>query len=108
MHSQGKRGISFYLLAAFFALFVVFLYGPIFAVVILSFQGPEGGLTFPMNGVSVHWFFNLFEEQMVGDFKTAFVRSFALAMLVMALTVVVSLAAGLAFRRPFKGATLVF
>ena len=31
------------------------------AIAILSFQGPDGGLTFPMNGVSVHWFANLFQ-----------------------------------------------
>ena len=34
--------------------YVLFLYGPMFAIYILSFQGPEGGLTFPMNGVSLH------------------------------------------------------
>ena len=37
-------------------LFVLFLYGPTLTIVILSFQGPDGGLTFPMNGVSLHWF----------------------------------------------------
>ena len=46
----------FYGLAILFALFVVFLYGPIATVVVLAFQGPEGGLVFPMNGVSLHWF----------------------------------------------------
>ena len=56
------------LLAAFFALFVLFLYGPTLTIIILSFQGPTGGLTFPMNGVSLHWFANLFETQAVGDF----------------------------------------
>ncbi len=35
------------MLAAFFALFVLFLYGPIITIGILSFQGPQGGLTFP-------------------------------------------------------------
>ena len=35
-----------------FALFVLFLYGPMITIVVLSFQGPEGGLTFPMHGVS--------------------------------------------------------
>ena len=49
-------------------LFVLFLYGPLSAILILSFQGPDGGLTFPMNGVSLHWFANLFEKQAVGDF----------------------------------------
>ena len=36
------------------------------------FQGPDGGLTFPMNGVSLHWFGNLFEQQAVGDFGGSF------------------------------------
>ena len=54
--SYGKRPWTFYALGAFFALFVLFLYGPMIAIYILSFQGPNGGLTFPMNGVSLHWF----------------------------------------------------
>ena len=41
------RPRSFYMLAAFFALFLVFLYGPTITIAILSFQGPQGGLTFP-------------------------------------------------------------
>ena len=45
------RSRSFYVLGAFFALFVLFLYGPILTIGILSFQGPQRGLTFPMNGV---------------------------------------------------------
>ena len=52
----GKRPRSFYFLAAFFAAFVAFLYGPMSAIFVLSFQGPTGGLTFPMNGVSLRWF----------------------------------------------------
>jgi putative spermidine/putrescine transport system permease protein len=108
MGKGGRRGIGFYALAAFFAAFVVFLYGPIIAVVVLSFQGPDGGLTFPMRGVSLHWFARLFQEQMVGDFEGSFVRSLALACIVTALTVVISLAAGLAFRKRFRGATLLF
>ena len=45
------------------SLFVLFLYGPMLVIDILSFQGPDGGLTFPMNGVSLHWFARLFEQQ---------------------------------------------
>ena len=108
MRRGARRKIESRALALIFALFVVFLYGPIIAVVVLSFQGVDGGLTFPMNGVSVHWFGKLFEKQMVGDFEASFTRSFSLAFLVMVLTVVFSLAAGLAFRKPFRGATLVF
>ena len=78
MRDQGKRGPGFYVLAIFFALFVAFLYGPLSTIVILSFQGPDGGLTFPMNGVSFHWFRNLFEKQAVGDFGGSFLRSLIL------------------------------
>ena len=54
--SDRPRSPAFYALAAFFALFVAFLYGPTLTILVLSFQGPQGGLTFPMNGVSTHWF----------------------------------------------------
>ncbi|MFA5685403.1 MAG: ABC transporter permease [Burkholderiaceae bacterium] len=102
------RGLEFWILALFFALFVVFLYGPLSAIVILSFQGPDGGLTFPLNGTSLHWFRNLTERQAVGDFGGSFRRSLALGIGVMLVTVVVSLLAGLAFRRRFFGATPLF
>jgi putative spermidine/putrescine transport system permease protein len=105
---HGRRPLAFWLLAAFFALFVLFLYGPTITIVILSFQGPSGGLTFPMNGVSVHWFRNLFEKQMVGDFAGSFQRSMILGLATMLVTVVVSFSAGLAFRKRFRGSALVF
>jgi putative spermidine/putrescine transport system permease protein len=107
MNSEN-RSIGFYVLAAFFVLFVLFLYGPLSAILILSFQGPNGGLTFPLNGVSLHWFGNLLEQQAVGDFGASFSRSLMLGLMVMGATVVVSLLAGLAFRRRFIGATPLF
>lgn len=103
-----KRGRGFYFLAAFFALFVLFLYGPVITIGILSFQGPNGGLTFPMNGVSVHWFWNLFEQQAVGDFWGSFSRSLVLGLIVMVLTLIISVMAGLAFRKNFRGSSIVF
>ncbi|QWW66539.1 ABC transporter permease [Rhizobium sp. WYJ-E13] len=106
--NREKRSFQFYVLALFFAVFVLFLYGPLSAIVILSFQGPDGGLTFPLNGVSTHWFFNLFEKQAVGDFGASFQRSFILGLMVMIVTVVVSLMAGLAFRRRFRGSSVLF
>ena len=103
-----SRSRSFYLLAAFFALFLAFLYGPTITIAILSFQGPGGGLTFPMRGVSTHWFRDLFEQQAVGDIWGSFRRSFILGMIVMATTVVVSVMGGLAFRKRFAGSTVLF
>ena len=103
-----RRPPAFYALAAFFALFLLFLYGPTITIAILSFQGPQGGLTFPMRGTSLHWFRDLFEQQAVGDIWGAFRRSFVLGLMVMATTVVVSVMAGLAFRTRFKGSSVLF
>jgi putative spermidine/putrescine transport system permease protein len=105
---RERRPASFYWLAVVFALFVLFLYGPVITIFILSFQGPEGGLTFPMRGMSLHWFDVL--RQGVGDIDiwAAFGRSVKLAAVVTVLTVLFSVTAGLAFRKRFRGDTAVF
>ncbi|WP_420861864.1 ABC transporter permease [Algirhabdus cladophorae] len=102
------RPRSFYVLSVFFALFLLFLYGPTITIGILSFQGEGGGLTFPMRGVSLHWFRDLFEQQAVGDIWGSFRRSFALGLMVMVVTVVVSVMGGLAFRHKFPGSNILF
>ena len=107
MHGAARPPI-FYGLAVLFVLFVVFLYGPNATVVILAFQGPEGGLVFPMNGVSLHWFAELFRPQSIGDIWGSFDRSIALGAIVMVATVLFSLLGGLAYRRRFLGATALF
>jgi putative spermidine/putrescine transport system permease protein len=106
--NRDRRSASFYILAALFAAFVLFLYGPIATIVILSFQGPSGGLTFPMKGFSFHWFHALFQAQMVGNFGASIERSLILAFMVMVANVVISVAAGMAFRRRFTGSTVLF
>ena len=107
-HSPTRRGPGFYLLAAFFALFVIFLYGPMLIIFLLSFQGPTGGLTFPMRGLSTHWFHDLWASSRYGDLGGAFRRSIVLGILSMIITAVVCLFAGLAFRRRFWGAGPLF
>ncbi len=102
------RPRSFYILSCFFALFILFLYGPTITIGILSFQGEGGGLTFPMRGVSLYWFYDLFEQQAVGDIWGSFRRSFVLGLMVMVVTVVVSVMGGLAFRRKFPGSSILF
>jgi len=102
------RSKSFYILGAFFTLFVLFLYAPTITIAILSFQGEGGGLTFPMRGVSTYWFRDLFEQQAVGDIWGSFRRSIGLGLMVMITTVVVSVMGGLAFRKRFAGSTVLF
>lgn len=97
----------FYALAGLLILFIVFLYGPIATITILSFQGPEGGLVFPMNGVSLRWFAGLFQPQSVGDIWGSFRRSIGLGAVVMVATVLFSFLAGLAFRRHFRGSAIL-
>jgi putative spermidine/putrescine transport system permease protein len=106
--SHGKRPWTFYVLAALFTLFVIFLYGPMITIYILSFQGPTGGLVFPLRGMSLTWFDALFGQARTGDIGGAFARSLPLALVVLLLTVLISVTAGFAFRRRFPGSTLVF
>ena len=103
-----KRSTGFYVLTAIFIAFLVFLYGPVITIGILSFQGPTGGLTFPMQGTSLHWFQELFRTQMVGDIWGSFQRSIILGLTVMVITVVFSVGAGMAYRKKFFGSTPLF
>ncbi|OWJ68872.1 ABC transporter permease [Inquilinus limosus] len=102
------RPLSFYVLAAVFGLFVLFLYGPTLTIFVLSFQGPQGGLTFPMNGISTFWFEKLWAGMGVVDIGAAFWRSLKLGLVVMVLTMAFSVMAGLAFRRRFPGQSALF
>src|SRR4051794_7230240 len=104
----NRRPWTFYALAAVFTLYVAALYGPMVCIYILSFQDIRGGLVFPMKGHSLHWFVDLFTQVRTGDVKGSFDRSIKLAALVTVITLVVSLMAGLAFRRRFFGDTFVF
>lgn len=106
--SYGPRPWTFYVLALLFALFVIFLYGPMIAVLVLSFQGPSASLVFPLRDPSLMWFDELFNPRRTGDVAGAFSRSLPLAIIVMFLTVLISVTAGFAFRRRFRGSSLIF
>ena len=105
---EGNRPWTFYVFATIFFLFVLFLYGPMFVIYTLSFQGENGGLTFPMTGVSLRWFHALIAQERTGDIAGSFDRSVGLAVLVAIITVVFSVMAGLGFRRRFRGSGIVF
>ena len=106
--AESKRPWTFWVLATLFAGYVLALYGPMLCIYVLSFQDIRGGLVFPMKGLSVHWFIDLFTQVRTGDVKGGFERSIVLALIVTILTVVVSFMAGLAFRQRFKGDGIVF
>jgi putative spermidine/putrescine transport system permease protein len=103
-----QRSPGFWPLAIVFGLFVLFMYGPMLTIFVLSFQGPEGGLTFPMRGVSLHWFYKLAEGLGTVDIGAALLRSLMLGGVVMLFTVVLSVLAGLAFRKKLSGGNTLF
>ncbi len=98
-----KTGFSVY-----YALFIVFVYGPMIAMFILSFQGRRGGTSFPMRGSSLYWYNKLIEPSTVGDLQGALGRSLILALVVMLITALFSTMLAMAFRKKFVGSGLLF
>jgi putative spermidine/putrescine transport system permease protein len=105
---REKRPWTFYALAMLMGAFLVFLYGPMVVIYLLSFQGPNGGVTFPMVGVSTTWFEDIVKPGQMANIPVAFGRSILLAGIVSLITVLVSVAAGLGFRRRFPGSGVLF
>ncbi|MEL6138524.1 MAG: ABC transporter permease [Cyanobacteria bacterium J06628_6] len=103
-----RRGLSFYLLAVFFGLFVLFLYGPMITIFMLSLQGPDGTLTFPVRSFGFYWLGQVFQEQRVGNFIEPFQRSLVLGGVVTALAACMSVLTAMAFRLRFKGSNALF
>ena len=97
---REKRPWTFYALAVLMGIFLLFLYGPMFVIYLLSFQGPNGGVTFPMVGFSTVWFEDIVKPGQMANIPVSFGRSILLASIVSLITVLVSVAAGLGFRRP--------
>jgi len=106
--AAAGRPWTFYALSTLFGVFLLFLYGPMLVMYLLSFQGPNGGVTFPMVGMSVVWFEDILKPGQMANIPVSFGRSIALASIVSLLTVGFSVAAGLAFRRRFPGSGVVF
>jgi putative spermidine/putrescine transport system permease protein len=86
-------------LAVYFGVFLLFLYGPAIIMGILSFQDARGGATFPARGlVSFHWYDHLASSASAPVHEAA-VRSLTLAVAVGLIVAVLSLSLGMAFRR---------
>lgn len=99
MSQQLKDRLSKWGLGAWFALFLIFLYGPILVMLVLSLQSSAGGSTFPARGlVSGYWYGYL------GNSASAALRSAAGVSVILALIVgliasALSLSLIMAYRR---------
>jgi putative spermidine/putrescine transport system permease protein len=105
---SSARPWTFYALGSLFVAYLLFLYGPMLVIYVLSFQGENGGVTFPMVGTSTVWFQEIVKPGQMANIPISFERSISLAAVVSCITVVFAVAAGLGFRRNFPGSGIVF
>jgi putative spermidine/putrescine transport system permease protein len=115
----GKRfSLSNGLFRVYIGFILLMLYFPFVIMAVLSFQGPRGGHTFPLKGVSSWWWWKLFHPgqltqfsdvgEFLGNYLGALGRSLILAIVAAVLATILALMAAHAFRKPFRGAGAVF
>jgi putative spermidine/putrescine transport system permease protein len=110
MQASGTK----FALGVYTALFLVFLYGPMVVLAILSFQtGPEGGPQFPIIEWSTYWYKHLFGLTPPSriaplPISEALFRSMTLAVMTMVVATVLGVTSAQAFRRKFTGSGVVF
>src|SRR5258708_4948824 len=95
-------------LGAVVVAFLAYQWLPLLTLGLLSFGGPNSGTTFPMNGVSFHWYEELWRPSATNDFKGPMLRSLALALACSATTAMMALAAAQAVRGQFRGSGAFF
>ena len=109
-----KAPFARFMLAVYTALFILFLYGPLVVLGVLSFQtGPDGGPQFPIVEWSTYWYRHLFGLTPPSriaplPIESALYRSIALAFMTMVTSTVLGVMSAQAFRRHFKGSGAVF
>ena len=94
--------------STYYVIFLLFIYGPMFAMFVLSFQGRRGGTSFPMRGFSLYWWNKLLEPSVVGDMQGAMGRSIILALMVMVITALFATMLAMAFRKSFMFSNVLF
>ena len=99
MHWKTRQRLVTWALGTLTIGFLLYQWLPILTLALLSFSGPTGGTTFPMNGVSLHWYRELWAASFIGDFKPPLWRSFLLALACSGVTCVLSVASAQAMRQ---------
>jgi putative spermidine/putrescine transport system permease protein len=109
-----KAPVARFTLAIYTAFFLLFLYGPLVVLGILSFQtGPDGGPQFPIVEWSSYWYRHLFGLTPPSriaplPIEGALYRSIALAFMTMVTSTVLGVMSAQAFRSHFKGSSALF
>ena len=108
MHWQTRAKLTKCILGAIAVAFLAYQWLPILTLSVLSFNGPEGGTTFPMSSVSLHWYRELLFASALSDFKPPMGRSLLLALACSVTTAALALAAVQATRARFRGYGIFF
>jgi len=101
-----RKRLGVILLTIYFGAFTIFLYGPIIIMTILSFQGPNGGMTLPLKGVSTYWWQRLFTVRLP-ELGAPLVRSLAIAVMTGIIVAALGFISALAVRRRARVASLL-
>lgn len=90
------------ILAVYFLLFLLFLYGPMIVMAALSFQGPQGAVTFPMKGLGFHWWDQLVSGPRADSIRETATRSLELSAVAGVLVALLALTLSMGYRRRFR------
>lgn len=100
-------------LATYFVIFLLFIYGPMIIMAVLSFQGRFGSITFPFKGpFSGQWWQSLVDSNVAGskadEIGTSATQSLKLSLAAGAVTTLLAFGLSMAFRRRFRGDGVAF
>ncbi len=96
------------ILAVYFVGFLLFLYGPMIVMAALSFQGPQGAVTFPMRGLGTYWWKQLVDGPRSDSIREAAIRSLELSAVTGVLVAILALTLSMGYRRRFRSDTALF
>ncbi len=97
-----------WILGILFGIFVLFMYGPMLCMAVLSLQDNFGSQTFPARGlVDTHWYEELTSDRLQ-SVRDAIGVSVRLSIVVALITGYLSLSLGMAFRQRFFGSGILF
>jgi putative spermidine/putrescine transport system permease protein len=105
---RRRKRATRWLLAIYFVVFLLFLYGPMLVMGVLSLQGPNGGITFPMQGFGFSWWRALVDGYNADLIRTTAIRSLKLAVVAGVLVALLALGLSTAYRRRFRGDGTLF
>jgi putative spermidine/putrescine transport system permease protein len=90
------------ILAVYFIGFLLFLYGPMIVMAALSFQGPQGSVTFPLRGLGFYWWEQLVDGPRSDAIRDTAIRSLELSAVAGVVVAILALSLSMGYRKRFR------